>query len=64
MKRFKICGELDPVTNEQLYWSNQLGWVDFNSATEFSEYEIKRFIFPIGYNGKIVEVSISKENNK
>jgi hypothetical protein len=37
MKRFKINGESDPHDGEALYWSDEDGWVDFDSATIYNE---------------------------
>ena len=42
---FKIVKETD---EEKLYWSNDDGWVDANSATVFSDTDID---MPIGYTG-------------
>lgn len=37
--KYVIAGPLDVLDNEQLYWSNEDGWVDRASATVFSEPE-------------------------
>lgn len=39
----RALGEKDEETGESLYWSNDDGWVDFGSATQFSEEEKEEF---------------------
>lgn len=36
------------VTNGQLYWSNDLGWVDKDSADEFTSDERNKLNLPMG----------------
>jgi len=33
---------------EPMYWSNEFGWVDLESATRFTEDETKRLNLPTG----------------
>lgn len=40
MFRMKSLTETDWETDEPLYWSNDLGWVDRESATVFTAEEI------------------------
>ena len=40
--------EKDDETGESLYWSNELGWVDKESATRFSTGDIGNVYKPIG----------------
>ena len=52
MKRFKIQGEWDDNDKDFLYWSNDLGWVDFASASIFQDDEIPFINLPIGAKGR------------
>ena len=36
--------EIDDITGEALYWNNEEGWVDKDSATVFLDYEVSEFI--------------------
>ncbi len=45
-KMFKIEGITDPYENETLYWSNNMGWVNWKCSDTFRENETIRF--PIG----------------
>ena len=57
MKRldlYLIQGE-ETEENEYLYWSNDLGWVDKDSATKFTKDEINKLNMPLGFTG-IVKV--------
>lgn len=36
----------DEETGEPLYWSNVDGWVDYSSATRFTEEEMRQFGLP------------------
>lgn len=47
-QKFKIQGDIDPVERERLYWSNSIGWVDFNSAETFEADELYAIHFPCG----------------
>ena len=52
---YKIKGiEVDPEENEHLYWSNDLGWVDFCSSDTFTKDEMWNLNLPIG--GKWIQI--------
>lgn len=59
MTRFKIQGEYDPDDETYLYWSNQDGWVDFDSATTFDISELHRINMPMGTGG----IAVLEETN-
>jgi hypothetical protein len=46
--KFKIQGKFDEEDHKPLYWSNKLGWVDFNSATVFEARELIGINLPDG----------------
>lgn len=48
-------GEIDDETGKPLYWSNDMGWVDKDSADKFTHAEKKRLNLPMG--GKYVGCS-------
>ena len=58
MRQFKIQGEFDGDDQDFLYWSNDLGWVDFESATVFNADEIN-YNMPMGTKG----IAILDETN-
>lgn len=41
-------GNLDSETGKPLFWSNDDGWVDFESSTIFSEAEMLSLMLPMG----------------
>lgn len=45
--------ERDDETNEPLYWSNELGWVDITDATKFTEDEKEVLTPPL--SGKYIK---------
>ena len=49
---YVIVGEVDPFDEEQLYWSNAIGWVSLPDADVFSDDERQRLQLPLG--GKYV----------
>jgi hypothetical protein len=48
MDRFVIQGEYDENVEDDSFWSNEDGWVDFESATIFSKDELNSINLPIG----------------
>ena len=68
--KFKIEGPYSEDDLETLYWSNDLGWVDFDSATTFSIAELHGSYLPIEFtaftlleiDGSIREKSIGIED--
>lgn len=40
--RFKIQGPYSEDDQAYLYWSNDIGWVDFDSATIFNKNELNQ----------------------
>lgn len=46
-KRFKIKGPYDQNDKIFLYWSNEDGWVSFDSATIFYEHELECIRLPM-----------------
>jgi hypothetical protein len=48
MDRFVIQGEYDDNVEDDSFWSNEDGWVDFDSATIFSKEELDRINLPMG----------------
>ncbi len=49
MKKFKIQGDCDFLDDTPLFWSNELGWVYFESATVFEEAELENIMPPSNY---------------
>lgn len=41
--------ELDDLTGEPLFWSNEDGWGSFQTSTLFDEAEVERLRLPIGH---------------
>jgi len=50
----RTCPSVNKIRQQILYWSNDYGWVDRASATEFSKEEKKYLNLPI--NGVWVKV--------
>jgi hypothetical protein len=46
-KCYFIYTSTDRLYGKELYWSNQLGWVDFKSATLFTQLERHNFNLPM-----------------
>jgi hypothetical protein len=44
---FVIQGDKDPTDNTDLYWNNEMGWGDFESATIFKKEELYSIHMPI-----------------
>lgn len=44
--KLKIQGQRDELDGVHLYWSNQDGWVDFESATAFDLSELDSIFMP------------------
>lgn len=44
-KQFLIQGPIDSFDNEQLFWSNQIGWVSRQDANIFESWELPEY-FP------------------
>ena len=49
-KNFVIVGPKDACDGEQLYWSNQLGWVSRDDASIFEPWELPQY-FPLETEG-------------
>lgn len=49
MSKFKIVGDFDEDDQDFVYWSNDFGWVDFDSATTFDAEELYHIHMPIGF---------------
>ena len=43
-----IAGHVEPLDGEQLYWSNEIGWVSLPDAVVFSGDERQRLHLPLG----------------
>lgn len=59
---FKIEGDNDTSTGEILYWSNDDGWVDFDSATIFHTNELINIHFPTGSDN--LRLALLKSNGE
>jgi hypothetical protein len=53
MAEFKII-LVGASSEDHLFWSNEIGWVDWDSSDSFSEREVMMFNLPIG--GKWISV--------
>jgi len=46
-EQFVIQGDKDPIDNTDLYWNNETGWGDFDSATIFNKNELYSIRMPV-----------------
>jgi len=48
MNRFVIQGEYIKETDDDIFWSDNLGWINFESATIFNTTELSKMNMPLG----------------
>lgn len=49
-KEYIIQGDIDPESDNFLFWNNDMGWVDKSDATRFTKNEIDTLFMPIGFS--------------